>query len=256
MVSRQIDLSELKITQINTDSPIPLYYQVEEDLRNILKNMEIHAGDMLPTETDLAKAYRVGRHTVRTALSRLVNDGLISRRAGHGTIVCSKVDRRQFSLARSFTHQIQAMGLHPHSQLLHLESRTIQALDPRALQSHLGKAVFILDRLRFADAEPIGIQRSFILLERCPDLATQDFKNESLYHILTHRYQLEITELTHLVSAVISDKQQAELLHIKPRTALLVVNTTAYLAHHEMIEYSITQYRADKYEFTTTENSI
>ena len=92
MAAHQIHIYDLKINPIDTRSPIPLYYQVEADLRTLLNSEMVAPGDLLPTEHDLAEAYGVGRHTIRTALSRLVNDHLIVRKAGHGTIVQGRED--------------------------------------------------------------------------------------------------------------------------------------------------------------------
>jgi GntR family transcriptional regulator len=221
----------------------------------LLKSDHVAAGDLLPPESELAKAYRVGRHTVRTALGRLVGDHLIVRKAGHGTVVQSRETLHQFSLARSFTNQISEMGLHPHSVVLHSETRTIQAGDLRPLIPKIGLPCLILERLRFGDDEPIGLQHSYVILEHCPQLAETDFGTYSLYDVLMRQYHLTITEITHTISAAVADKGQAELLQIERGAPLLVVNTSAYLENYELIECSLTYYRADKYEYTTTQTS-
>ncbi len=255
MSGRQIQLLDLKITPIDTRSPIPLYYQVEADLRALLNSDRVMAGDLLPTEHDLAEAYGVGRHTIRTALSRLVNDHLIVRKAGHGTVVQPREDRRQFSLARSFTHQMAAMGLQARSVVLAQEIRTVQAGDPRALSDLIGKPCLILERLRLGNDEPLGLQRAFVMLERCPGLEQMDFGVHSLYEVLSNTYHLVITTITHTISAVAADKRQAHLLRIEAHAPLLVVTTYATLDSGEIIESSVTAYRADKYEYTTTQMS-
>lgn len=256
MGARQINIDELRITPIDNSSPIPLYYQIEADLRALLHGDEVGAGDLLPTEQELAQAYGVGRHTIRTALSRLVNDNLISRKAGHGTVVKGRVDRRQFSLARSFTRQMAEMGLQPRSRVLHKEKRTVQPDDPRPLSSmKINASVLILDRLRLGNDEPIGLQRSYILLEQCRGLERKDFASHSLYEVLSNEYQLIITEITHTISATAADRLQAELLHVEPGAPLLVVNTSAFLENGQIIEFTVSHYRADKYEYTTTHTS-
>ncbi len=248
----QLTVEALPLTVVNTSSPVPLYYQVEADLRALLDSRHVAPGDLLPPENELAEAYHVGRHTIRTALGRLVDDGLIVRKAGHGTVIQSRENLHQFSLARSFTNQISKMGLRPHSVILHSETRRILPTDPRLLLKKVGMPCLILERLRFGDNEPIALQHSYIILERCPDLAQTDFSTHSLYDILNRQYHLVITEITHTITAAIADKRQAELLKVGHGAPLLVVNTSAYLENHELIECTLTYYRADKYEYTTT----
>ena len=255
MCAHQISLNDLQIRPIDTASPIPLYYQVEAHLRTLLNSEIVSPGDLLPTEHELAEAYGVGRHTIRTALSRLVNDNLIVRKAGHGTVVKGREDRREFSLARSFTHQMDAMGLRANSRVLDRDMRSIQPGDPRALSEKIGVRCLILERLRMGNDEPIGLQRAFVMLEHCPGLENVDFNSHSLYEVLSNQYHLVITEITHTVSATTADKRQSDLLRVEPRAPLLVVNTSAFLDNGEIIESSVTYYRADKYEYTTTQTS-
>jgi GntR family transcriptional regulator len=147
------------------------------------------------------------------------------------------------------------MGLHPHSVVLHSETRDILPTDPRILSKKVGIPCLILERLRFGDDEPIGLQLSYVILERCPSLGQTDFSNHSLYDVLNGQYHLVITEITHTISATIADQRQAELLQVGDGAPLLVVNTSAYLENHDLIECTQTYYRADKYEYTTTHTS-
>lgn len=255
MCARQIHLPDLPIVPVNPASPIPLYYQVEADLRALLKSPHVHSGDLLPTEIELAQAYGVGRHTIRTALGRLAADQLISRKAGHGTIINTPRDQRQFSLARSFTRQMIELGLQPRSVTLHQTDATVQPTDPHALAARVGAPCLHLHRLRFGGDEPIGLQYSLIVTEHCPGLGQRRFEGESLYHTLSHEYHLTITEIKHSITAVSADRKKADLLHVELRAPLLMVHTSAYLASGEIIEFSTSYYRAERYEYTTTHTS-
>jgi GntR family transcriptional regulator len=252
MSTRTIKVHELPLSRVNPASPMPLYFQIEADLRALLTSRYVNVGDLLPTEQDLAAAYGVGRHTMRTALSRLANDQLIVRKAGHGTIVRNHADRKQFSLDRSFTRQMQEMGMTAHSRVLHMETRQVIAADPRPLLPKLGQPVMVLDRLRFGGDEPIGLQRAYVLLEHCPTLPERDFSSHSLYDILSNDFHLVITQITHTVTAATADRRQGDQLGIRAGSPLLVVNTSAILDSRDLIEFSIAHYRADKYEYSTT----
>ena len=81
----RIHLSDLTVACLDPNSRVPLYHQIEKDLRRLIIEGKIPVEAILPPEKALGEAYNVGRHTIRMALSRLAADGLISRRAGHGT---------------------------------------------------------------------------------------------------------------------------------------------------------------------------
>lgn len=253
MCAKQLQIHELPITRADHKSPIPLYYQIEADLRDILKSKHVASGDLLPPENELAKAYDVGRHTIRTALARLAADNLLTRKAGHGTVIKLPQDRHQFSLAHSFTRQMAEMGLQAHSTVLEQNSGVVPMNAARPLRGKVGTRCFMLTRLRFGGEEPIGIQHTTIITEHCPNVHEHDFEQRSLYDVLASEYHLVIVEITHTISAVTADKAQAALLGIQTGDPLLLVVTSAYLEDRELIECSTSFYRADKYEYTTTQ---
>ena len=242
----------LPYSPIDPHSPIPLYHQVYLDLRQMIQRELILPGEMLPPEMDICKAYGVGRQTVRQAIARLVDEDLVERFAGRGTFVREQTNHIQFFLDRSFSQQMRELGRTPHSRLLSQRAGTVD-LDVPALQAYQDHPCLTLERLRLGDSEPICHQTSTILSERCPGIKEQDFANQSLYEVLATRYQLAISRIDHVVRAVAADEYRAELLEVQEGTPLLFVGTTAYLDDGELIEYSASYYRADRYEYSTTQ---
>jgi GntR family transcriptional regulator len=242
----------LPYSPVDPHSPIPLYHQVYLDLRQMIQRELILPGEMLPPEMDICHAYGVGRQTVRQAIARLVDEDLVERFAGRGTFVREQPNHIQFFLDRSFSQQMRELGRTPNSRLLSQQAGTVD-LDVPALQAYRGKACLTLERLRLGDFEPICHQTSTILSEGCPGIEEQDFASQSLYETLATRYQLSIGRIDHVVRAVAADEYRAELLEVVEGTPLLFVGTTAYLDDGKLIEYSASYYRADRYEYSTTQ---
>jgi GntR family transcriptional regulator len=247
-----LDLSLL--TPLDATSPIPLYHQIEMDLRRLIRTGEANIGDILPPETQIADYYGVGRQTVRMALARLVADGWLTRYAGRGTFIRQpgENEARTFYLDRSFTQQMEAMGLHAHSQVIRTHQGTIDANAPLSLRSQQGAPYFYLLRLRFGGDEPIGLQATTLISTLTPGIEAYDFNEKSLYSVLFDIYRLKIARLEHSINAVTADQTEAALLNIQVGAALLVVNTTAALDTGDVIEATTSHYRADKYEYSTT----
>jgi GntR family transcriptional regulator len=251
METKQIHVDDLPITPADSSIPIPLYHQIEISLRKFIQTGRLVPGDILPPEIELSRAYGVGRHTMRMALSRLADGNLIARKAGRGTVVKQQTDRVQFFLDRSFTRQMADMGRTAHSRTIQSATGVIDANAPPALQRKLGASCFYLMRLRFGDDEPIGLQSATIITTLCAGLQKFDFDTESLYDVLAREYKLVIHEILHTVSTTIADDIKAELLQIAEGDPLLVINTTAYLDNGEIIEYTTSYYRADRYAYST-----
>jgi GntR family transcriptional regulator len=246
-----MQVEDLDITPVSAESPVPLYHQVESDLRRLIEAGALPPGTTVPPETLLSETYDVSRHTVRKAMARLVDDDLVERRAGRGTFVAPQAEQARFYLDRSFTQQMADMGQAAASRVLSAETGTIDETAPEALRARRGAPCLRLSRIRLGDAEPIGLQHSTIVTEACPDLARHDFSSASLYATLAHEYGLRIGEIEHTITAAVAGDRQAERLDIAPGAPLLVVHTTALLVSGPVIEHTTSYYRADRYVYRT-----
>jgi DNA-binding LacI/PurR family transcriptional regulator len=69
----------------------PKYEQLRQYILDELLAGRLSPGDMLPTEVELASLFRVARNTVRQALYRLDEEGLVRRVRGKGTYISQPV---------------------------------------------------------------------------------------------------------------------------------------------------------------------
>ena len=229
----------------------PKYHRLEADLRRRIGAGEFAVGAVLPPEHELSRNYGVSRHTVRMALGRMQVDGLIERGAGRGTFVLPQHDRVRFYLDRSFTQQMAELGLVASSRVLEAEAGSVTGDDPDPLRREHGAPCFRLTRIRMGGSEPIGVQQTTVLTRRCPDIARHDFARESVYAVLARHYQLTAKEIHHSVGAALANARDAKLLGTRRGEPLLVVNTTALMEGGEILEYTASKYRADRYEYST-----
>ncbi len=243
----------LPYSAVDPHSPVPLYHQIYLDLRQIIHNEVIPPGGMLPPEVEICQAYNVGRQTVRQAIAHLVDDNILERFAGRGTFVRKPVNLSQFFLDRSFTQQMKELGRAPQSILLSRESGLIDAEHYPAIPRYQGSPYFSLERLRLGDNEPICHQTTTILTSRFPALEDEDFDQKSLYEILASKYHVLINRFDHIVRAVAADEYRADLLNVPKDSPLLFVITMAYDDQNALVEYSTSYYRADCYEYSTTQ---
>ena len=250
MENSKIIQNELNNALFNPHSPIPLYHQAYLFIRNMIIEEIFKQGDLLPSEFDLAHSLKIGRQTLRQAMSQLVEEGLVERFSGRGTFVCEKKTRNNFFLDRSFSQEMTELGKKTRSKVLNISSTVIDERAPRCFQKNLGAPCLHLTRLRYGDEIPIGFQEAIILTERCPDLDKHDFAKESLYRVMTENYGLEISEIYHIVNAIISTEAHAKLLEIKMGSPLLLEKSVTFLADGEPIEATTSYFRADKYEYS------
>jgi DNA-binding FadR family transcriptional regulator len=85
----------------------PAYLRVSEAIRSRILSRELQEGEVLPTETELARQFAVNRSTVREALRKLESGGLLGRRRGGKRLVVTRPTRETFGGGFS-----QALTLH------------------------------------------------------------------------------------------------------------------------------------------------
>ncbi len=80
---------------IERDSRVPVYRQIEAQIRTLILEGRLPKGARLPSERILARHLGVNRTTVVNAYRELSADGLVKGRVGHGTIVLGPVPRQE-----------------------------------------------------------------------------------------------------------------------------------------------------------------
>jgi GntR family transcriptional regulator len=98
---RLSQLSKLDPSRLDRSSFVPLYYQLQELLKEQIESGVWAPGDALPSEPDLARALHVSRVVVRQALAILEDDRQIVRLRGRGTFVARpKLEHQAGGLSR------------------------------------------------------------------------------------------------------------------------------------------------------------
>ena len=86
--------------QIDSESKVPIYVQVEEQVRALIAAGQLRPGEQLPTIRELAADLRVNYNTVARAYLELDHDGVISTQRGRGTFVTGVPDEEQMERKR------------------------------------------------------------------------------------------------------------------------------------------------------------
>src|SRR5438309_1519818 len=92
----------------------PLYLQLQRAIREAIESRVLAADDALPAERQIAQELAVSRITVRKAIDRLVEEGLLVRRQGSGNFVASRIEKN-FAKLSSFSEDMRSRGRTPRS---------------------------------------------------------------------------------------------------------------------------------------------
>lgn len=235
------------VSKVSRGSALPLYHQIASDLRHRILSGSWKAGERIPSEPELADLYETSRVTVRQALRILSDEGLISREPGRGSFVRDNSLAAKSRRLTSFTVEMTSRGMHPTAVVLNQQTLAASEEVADALDLPHGSTVLRLYRLRRGDAEPMGLQTSYVSHERFPAIAQVDFTSASLYNELHARYGIVIDEADEAYRATtVTDEATADLLAVPIGSAALYVMRRAF-SRGEAVEYATSLMRADHY---------
>lgn len=216
-------------------SPVPLYIQIEEELRGQIDSGELGPLAQVPSETELAERLSVSRMTARKALDRLVGDGMLFRQPGKGTFVAPAKLSHQPSQGLSFSAAMRALGLSCRTEVLEAGMVRAPLNVARSLKLAPGTQVVFIRRLRVLRGAPAAIHLSY-LPGRLSALLDSDL-SESLSDLMaTIGARVERSE--DQVEAVLATGEEAALLGVRTGAPLVFIRGVAYSATNEAVRYT------------------
>jgi GntR family transcriptional regulator len=234
---------------INKHSPLPIYYQLEQGIKELIEKAQLKPGEMIPSERELAETYEISRMTVRQAINNLVNDGYLVRKRGKGTFVAAKKIEQPLKGLTSFTEDMQARGMEPGTKVL--DFQIIQANKSLAeqLQIREGEDVYEIQRVRLADHLPMALETSYLPCHLVIGL-TREIVSGSIYKFIENKLGMKIKSAVQVLEASIARKVEAKVLQIKEGAPVLLIQRNSYLENGQPLELVKSIYRGDRYKFT------
>ncbi|MFS0636482.1 GntR family transcriptional regulator [Mesobacillus foraminis] len=233
---------------INKNSPIPIYYQLEEAIKDKIEKGELKPGEALPSEREYAEMYNISRMTVRQAITQLVNSGYIYRLQGKGTFVAERKIEQPLTGLTSFTEDMEARGLTPASQFISFS--IIPASQAIASQLSIQEygPVYEMKRVRLADDVPMALETTYISANLVKGL-TEEIASRSFYAYIEEHLKLKIGHASQQIEAASADSAEALHLQIKKGSPILLIQRNTFLEGDVPLEVVKSVYRADRYKF-------
>jgi GntR family transcriptional regulator len=245
------DKGTIAAHQLDRHSFVPLYYQLQETLKEQIESGTWQPGDALPSEPELAQAFGVSRVVVRQALAILEDDHQIIRIRGRGTFIAQpKLDYRAGGLSRLLA---SPRGPDVSIQVLDKRTPTVERSIRERLELGADESILRITTLLSLQGVPLAISYSFFCADEVPwlDAAAQVGRNlPSSLTLAQHDIELADSQLS--IEASQCGQFEADRFGIAHRSAVFLVLCTEHRRAGDgspPFEVARVEYRGDVMKF-------
>jgi GntR family transcriptional regulator len=206
-------IPHLRRGRIDRKTRGPAYLQLSNLLRQKIASGEFHAGEQLPSESELRRQYHLSQMTVRRAINLLQEQGLVSTAQGKGTFVRSmKLGMGSFDLEefhRLFSEKERTTVKLLEVDLVFPDERTASRLSVTGED----RVVYIRS-LVFRDGAPALLHTENLVYDPTRPLVESEMEVTSLDGLLSGNGRSDFKKGELSLHAAVIDETEAELLQV------------------------------------------
>ncbi len=223
---------------------------IEKEIRSLIDSGRLKPGDPVTSEQGLAKKYKVSRMTSRKSLERLAQDGLIYREPGRGSFVAKPKLTLHLGFFRSIEDQLLEQGFMPSFKLINFsrEGSSVEVAQTLALKE--GTNIYKLKRLKIRNHEIYGFEERYFPADIGERFTKEDLKKKTVFHLLDKDPRTKVHRMTIVTSAKGAQDNLASILKVRKEFPLIVRQNTLFAYNNRPIQYGISYFRSDRYQFS------
>ena len=232
----------------------PRYQRVADDLTKRIGSGKYPVGGYLPTEMELCRQYSISRHTVREALRRLRDAGLISRRRRIGTEVVARTPKATYRQPTNSISDLLQYAEETQLSILDMKEVACDAGLAELLECRHGARWLRVNSLRAVPghARPVCMTTAYID-PKFPDLEKNlERLTGPISAMLERVYGIRIARIEQSIQAVRLGKRQAKLLRAMDGGPALRAIRRYYDRNGRLIELSNAIHPGDRFTYVTS----
>lgn len=234
--------------QLDHNSSVPLHVQAEEFIRNMISQEEYRKGKLLPNEVELSQKLDISRNTLRQAINKLVNEGLLVRKKGVGTTVASQNVMSNARNWKSFSQEMRSLGMKVQNFELHISYRPAPEEALKFFGIKPETSLLCLERLRGKPGLPFVYFISYF--NPSIPMSVEDDMSLPLYEILENKYGVSVKTSKEMIYARGASAGMAQKLGISEGDPVLVRERFVLDRDGKPVEYNVGYYRADSFTYS------
>ncbi len=233
---------------LDPESPTPLYHQLYTMLRDCIVGGILADGTKIPSEKELASAFRVSRITARRALHDLAADNLVARHRGRGTFVTYRYHPEPVRApVIGMLENLEHMGRETKIRVLSLRHMRapVEVSDAFGLP-HDTTLTHIL-RVRSHHSMPFAYYESWT--RGLPRSITRAALEKHPRLELLRKAGIAINRIEQTLSAVAATPEVAEALGVMPGRPMLKLIRRSFDKADQQVDYLDALYNPERFQY-------
>jgi len=230
---------------------VPRYRDIADQLQREIAAGKWTIGDQLEPEQALATRFKVSRFTVREAMSRLEEKGLISRQRRRGTVVLA--DRPAQPMVQKLHSMDELLQYSPQTRLVLRRSATVEADIALAslLQCPVGTPWVRIETIRTESGRPPVCWSDIYVPSKYAEIAGQIGKTGMpTFRLIEQHYGVFATDITAELFAGALSAQKAEALDVEPGSAAFIIVRRYRDSDGRVFEVSVSEHPAGRFSYS------
>ena len=237
--------------QVTRQTGVALWRQIADRIRASIANGDYDATGMVPPEMALAATFSVNRHTVRSALAALAQEGIVRTVQGRGTMIERK-ERLNFPISRRtrFSAGFGDQARELEGVLLSSAEEPANAAVAARLGIDEGAPVIRIETLSKVDRRPVSRSTSWFPAARFSGIDKAYRQHRSVTRAFLELglsdYVRDATEVT----ASHAEPDDLATLELTPGAIVLIAKALNTDLEGVPVQFSVSRFAADRVQFT------
>ena len=231
---------------------LPRYKEVTDFLANEIADGTHPVGQRLPTELELCKKFATSRFTIREALRRLIDCGMIVRRQGSGSRVISKIPTTLF--VQNLNSIEELLQYSKDTQLEVRKSEIIRTNEEFAetLECSINEEWLKIETVRFAQKQsPICWTNIFVRPEHSDLINHLGKDGTPVYTVLGSLFNIVAEKISLNMFAGSMDEKRSWIMGVEPNSPTLIIIRKYKDQNDRIFEVSISEHPAGRFTFSS-----
>ncbi|WP_130613689.1 GntR family transcriptional regulator [Cohnella abietis] len=234
---------------IDRKSSVPMYEQIAQIIRDEIFQRKYGDFGCIGKHSEIAERFDVSIITVRAAIQKLADEGLVIIKQGKGTFVQKLVIKDKLNRLTGVSNIMLEANIASTVLVKSISEIDTPSHFEQSVKSALGERCYYINRVHLVENTVVGFARLYVPLEYGRHFSKNDIESSTIYRLYQDKLGISLGKGIQRIRASKADKFLASEMNLKQGTPLLYIQRESYCSNKKLIEFMELNFEYTQYEF-------